>query len=96
MATFIALINFTDQGIRNVKESPRRAEAFKGMAARHDVTVKEIYWTIGPYDLVATIEGTDEAVTSALLSVESLGNVRTQTLRAFSGAEMTRILDDMA
>lgn len=96
MATYISLISFTDQGIRNVKESPKRAEAFKGMAGRFGVTVKDIYWTVGSYDVVAILEGADEAVTSALLSIGSLGNVRTQTLRAFSGDEMARIVGNMA
>jgi uncharacterized protein with GYD domain len=96
MATYISLISFTDQGIRNVKESPNRAEAFKSMAEKMGVTVKDIYWTVGNYDLVVITEGSDEAVTSALLSVGSAGNIRTQTLRAFSAAEITKIIDNMA
>ena len=66
------------------------------MAGRFGVTVKDIYWTVGSYDVVAILEGADEAVTSALLSIGSLGNVRTQTLRAFSGDEMARIVGNMA
>lgn len=92
MASFISLITYTDQGIRNIKESPKRADAFKAMAKKLGVTVKEIYWTLGHYDLVVVLEGDDEAVTSALLKVGSLGNVRSETLRAFSAAEMGRIL----
>ncbi len=89
MATFISLLNFTDQGIRNVKQSPDRAEKFKEMANKVGVTVKDEYWTVGSYDLVTILEGPDdETVSSLLLSVGSLGNVRTQTLRAFSGDEM--------
>ena len=91
MATFISLVSFTDQGIRNVKESPKRADAFKAMAKKLGVTVREIYWTLGHYDLVIVLEGDDEAVTSALLKLGSLGNVRSETLRAFSAAEMGRI-----
>ena len=92
MATFISLVSFTDQGIRNIKESPKRADAFKAMAKELGVTVKEIYWTLGHYDLVLVLDGDDESVTSALLKVGSLGNVRSETLRAFSAADVGRIV----
>ena len=92
MATFISLLSFTDQGIRSVKESPKRADAVKAMAKKMGVTIKELYWTLGHYDLVVVLEGDDEAVTSTLLKVGSLGNVRSETLRAFSAAEVGRIL----
>jgi uncharacterized protein with GYD domain len=92
MAMFVSLVSFTDQGIRNVKESPARYEAFKAMAEKLGVTVKGIYYTVGQYDIVLLTEGTDEAVTTALLKVGSLGNVRTQTLRALSLDEMKKIL----
>ncbi len=96
MATFISLFNFTDQGIRNVKQSPDRAEKFKEMANKVGVTVKDIYWTAGSYDLVTIVEGPDdETVTSLILSLGSLVNVRTQTLRAFSGDEMKRNIAKM-
>jgi len=92
MATFISLVNFTDQGIRGVKDSPKRAEAFKATAKKLGVTVKEVYWTVGRHDVVVVMEGDDEAVTSTLLKIGSLGNVRSETLRAFSSTEMGRIL----
>lgn len=95
MAAFVTLINFTDQGIRNVKESPARFEAFKAMAERLGVTVKSVYYTVGTYDLVLVTEGTDEAAMTALLKVASLGNVRTQTLRGFSVDEMKKIIGNM-
>jgi uncharacterized protein with GYD domain len=95
MATFITLMNFTDQGIRNVKDSPARYEAFRTVAEKLEVTVKSVYWTVGQYDVVLVMEGSDEAVTSALLKVGSLGNVRTQTLRGFSAEEMKRIISKM-
>ena len=95
MATFISLGNFTDQGIRGVKDSPKRAEAFKATAKKLGVTVKEIYWTVGRYDVVVVMEGDDDAVTSTLLKIGSLGNVRSETLRAFSAAEMGRILSNV-
>lgn len=95
MATFISLINFTDQGIRDVKESPRRFEAFRVMAEKLGVTLKSGYYTVGNYDIVLTLEGSDEAVTAALLKAGSLGNVRSQTLRAFSLDEMKKIASTM-
>ncbi len=93
MANYIVLGNFTDQGIRNIKETEKRAEAFKSMAKGAGVTVKDIFWTLGQYDLVITMDAPDdESVTALGLSVGSLGNVRTQTLRAFSAEEMGKIL----
>jgi len=95
MATFISLMNFTDQGIRDVKESPRRSDAFRVMAEKLGVTVKDAYYTVGRYDLVVILEGSDEAVTAALLKAGSLGNVRTETLRGFSLEEMRKIVSQM-
>ncbi|MGH8352929.1 MAG: GYD domain-containing protein [Pseudomonas sp.] len=95
MATFITLLNFTDQGIRTVKDSPDRYQAFKAMAEPLGLEVKAVYWTVGSYDLVLIIEGADEAATTALLKVGSLGNVRTQTLRGFSEQEIRRIIGNM-
>lgn len=96
MATFISLLGWTDQGIRNVKQTTARAEAFKAMAQKVGVPVKDIYWTVGPHDVVIVMEAPDEeTVTSLLLSVGMLGNVRTQTLRGFSAEEMNRIITKM-
>lgn len=92
MATYISLVSFTDQGIRSVKDSPKRAEAVRATAKKMGVTVKDIYWTVGRYDVVTIMEGDDEAVTATLLKIGTLGNVRSETLRAFSAAEMGRIL----
>ncbi len=94
MPTFVTLANFTDQGLRNIKDSPKRAEAFKSLAKEHGCTVKEILWTHGHYDSVSIVEAPDEAAASSLaLSLAKLGNVRGHTLRAFSAAEMQKILD---
>ena len=96
MATYIMLGNFTDQGVRNVKDSPKRADALRAMAAKLGITVKEVYWTLGQYDIATILEAPDEAsVTSLGLSIGALGNVRTQTLRAFSADELGRILGRM-
>jgi uncharacterized protein with GYD domain len=96
MATYVVLANFTDQGIRNVKDSPKRAQAVKDMAKKAKATIKEMYWTLGQYDLVAIVEGADDAAMTALgLSIGAQGNVRTQTLRAFDEAEIKAIIGKM-
>jgi uncharacterized protein with GYD domain len=96
MVTYVVLAKFTDQGIRNAKESPKRAEAYKEMAKTFGVTVREIVWTQGRYDVVTIVEAQDESSAMSLsLSLSALGNVRTETLRAFSAAEMTKITGKM-
>ena len=92
MPTYVTLANFTDQGIRNIKESPDRLGAFKAMAEKLGISVKSVHYTVGSFDLVTVVEGSDEAVTAALLKLGSLGNIRTQTLRAFSADEMKAII----
>ena len=96
MVTYVVLAKFIDQGIRNAKESPKRADAFKKMAKTFGVTVKDIVWTQGRYDIVTIVEASDESsVMSLNLSLGALGNVRTETMRAFSAAEMTTIVGKM-
>lgn len=96
MATYVILATFTDQGIKTAKDSPKRAEAFKQMAKTFGVTVKEIFWTQGRYDIVVLTEAPDELSATALnLSLGALGNIRTQSLRAFSADEMATIVSKM-
>ena len=96
MATYCILGNFTEQGVRNAKDSPKRADAFKEMAKKCGATVKEVYWAQGQYDVVTILEAPDDlAVTSLGLSLGALGNIRTQTLRLFSAADMKTIIDKM-
>lgn len=95
MATYVTLATFTDQGIRTIKDSPDRLGAFRAMAEKLGVTIKSVHYTVGAYDIVTVIEGSDEAVTSALLKLGSLGNVRTQTMRAYSAEEMKAIISTM-
>ena len=97
MATYICLSNFTDQGIRNVKDTTKRADAVAKAAKKAGVTMKEIYWTLGSCDMVVVFEAKDDAAMTALgLSIGKAGNVRTQTLRAFSRGEMKAILAKLA
>jgi uncharacterized protein with GYD domain len=94
MATYIALINFTDQGIRQIRQTTERAKTLVNAASNLGVKIKDIYWTMGAYDAVVTAEAQeDDAVMAFAVSMGSLGNIRTQTLRAFSAAEMNKILE---
>ena len=93
MATYIALSRFTDQGIRSVKDTTKRAAAVQEAAARFGARLTQIYWTLGHYDLVTIIEASDEqAATAFALSIASAGNIRMETLRAFNRDEMGGIL----
>lgn len=93
MAIYFTLCNFTDQGIRNIKETTHRAEAVEAAARKAGVTVKSILWTLGPYDVVCQFEAPDDAsITAFELGIGQQGNVRTQTLRAFTRDEMNDIL----
>jgi len=93
MATYIVLSNFTEQGIRTVRETTNRADAVRELARKFGVTVKDIYWTLGEYDVVTVFEAADEASITALsLAIGQAGNVRTQMLRAFNKEEMKGVL----
>ena len=93
MATYIMLASFTDQGIRNVKDTTKRADAFRELAKGSGATIKDIYWTLGQFDIVAIADAPDETVMTALgLALGKSGNVRTQTMRAFSQTDMGAIL----
>ena len=95
MAINISLVNFTEQGIKSIKDSPKRVQGFRDLAKKHGVSVRDIYWTTGQYDMVVIAEGTDEALATVLLSVAKLGNVRSQTLRAMDQETFQRVLGKM-
>lgn len=96
MGTYIALSSFTDQGIRSVKDTIKRADAVKEAAKKFGASMTQIYWTLGKYDLVVTIEAPDdESATAFALAIAGAGNVRMQTLRAFTKDEMSGILAKM-
>ena len=93
MPTYITLANFTDQGIRNFKETPKRAQAFSDLVQQMGGNLKDIYWTMGAYDIVAIMEAPDdETAIAAALKVSSLGNVRTTTLRGFDMEEIETVI----
>jgi uncharacterized protein with GYD domain len=96
MQTYIFLVRFTDEGMRNIKETIGRAHAFEDMAKKSGVTLKVLCWTMGRYDVIAVFEApNDESAAALSLSVSSLGSVRTEILRGFSFEEMRKILADM-
>ncbi len=96
MPTYIVLVNFTDQGIRNVKQTTERAKVLNAAAAKLGIKIKDTYWTLGTYDAVLLADAPDDdAVTALALSAGSLGNIRTQTMRAYSADEMSKILSKL-
>ena len=93
MPTYISLVNWTDQGIQEFKESPARADATAELAASLGGKLVELYWTVGSYDIVAIIEAPDDETAAAMqLTFGSRGAVRTTTLRAFGREEFERII----
>jgi|SRR4051794_1644234 len=93
MPTFISLLNWTEQGVANFKDTVSRAAEARSAAAAMGGELKDLYWTVGPYDLVTVAEfADDEAATAFLLALSSRGNIRTTTMRAFGDDEMTRII----
>jgi len=93
MPTYIWLVNWTDQGIRNVKETTKRAKSFKEMAEKMGVKAKEILWTMGRYDLVLVIDApNDETISRLALGLGMGGNAKTETLKAFSSQEVDQVL----
>jgi uncharacterized protein with GYD domain len=94
MPTYVSLINWTDQGIRNVKDTLDRADRSQELGGKYGASLEQIYWTVGPYDIVTVIEAPDEeSLTAFLLELGSAGNVRTTTLRAYNREEMSGILE---
>lgn len=93
MATFITTLKFTEQGIQSIRESPKRAAAFKAAAKKMGVKVTDIYWTIGDSDGVLIFDApNDETATAAMLYLSSQDNVQTNTARAFDSSEMEKVL----
>jgi uncharacterized protein with GYD domain len=93
MARYISLIQFTDQGIRSIKDTVKRDEASMAEAEKMGMKIIDAYWTMGAYDVVVLLEAPDdETMTAFALKVAALGSVRTQTMRAFRKEEMEGIL----
>jgi uncharacterized protein with GYD domain len=96
VATYIALVTFTDQGIRQIRQTTERAKGLVNVASKLGIKIMDIYWTIGVFDAVFTAEAPDdETMTAFAAAMGAIGNIRTQTMRAFSADEMNRILDKL-
>lgn len=93
MPTYVSLLHWSDQGIKNYKDSPSRAADFTKLAEGAGGRVRELLWTVGEYDLVSVVEfPDDETATATLLQLGALGNIRSSTLRAFNAEEMDAII----
>jgi uncharacterized protein with GYD domain len=96
MAHYILLAKYTEHGLKSVADTTKRANAVKEMAKKVGCTMKETYWVLGPHDVVAVFDAPNaETMTALSLSLARLGNVKTETLRAFTAAEMGTILSKL-
>jgi uncharacterized protein with GYD domain len=94
MPAYVSLVNFTEQGVANFKDTVDRSEAAQQLFQQLGARLTDIYWTLGDHDIVAVIEAPDdETATAAVLALGSQGNVRTKTMRAFSPDEMRAIIE---
>jgi uncharacterized protein with GYD domain len=97
MPTYVLLVNYTDQGIRDVKDSPQRVDKTREIARRFGAEVKDVYLTMGNYDFVIPVDAPDDrAIAKLALSLGALGNIRTTTLRAFSESEFRELVKDLS
>ena len=96
MAQYVTLASWTDQGVRNAKESVQRADQVRQLVQQLGGTMHTLYWTQGRYDLIAITEAPDDETLAAIsLRIAALGNVRTETLRAFTAEEMQRVVQKL-
>ena len=93
MPTYISLVQFTDKGIQAAKETTQRVANWASKVESSGVSIRQMYWTLGQYDQVCIFDAPDdETAASVLLAADMLGNIRTQTLRAFTASDMEEIL----
>ena len=96
MITYVGMLSFTDKGIQAIKDTTKRAAAAKEVAKRSGVNMREILWTMGDCDMICVLEAEDESALAAFsLATAMQGNVRFQTLRAFTSGEMDAILSKL-
>jgi uncharacterized protein with GYD domain len=94
MPMYIALVNWTDQGVKELRGSPARTQALKQLATGMGCTVHAVYYTMGRCDIVTRVEAPDDATVSALaLRIAQAGNVRTETMRAYTEEEFAQIVE---
>ena len=96
MASYIMLNTLTEQGVRNIQKTTKRADAAREMAKQYGVTVRDLFWTLGQYDVVGIYDAPDDAtITAFALAINQAGNVRTQIMRAYNKDEMKKVLAKM-
>ena len=96
MPSYLMLLTWTDQGVRTAKDTVKRAEAFRAAAGRMGITVREQLWTMGPYDAIALFEApADEDASKLAIAVGSQGSVKTLTMRCYTAAEMSKIVEGL-
>jgi uncharacterized protein with GYD domain len=94
--TFILSLNWTEQGIRSVKETPKRAQAIRDLGKRMGVDIKSIYLTTGDSDLLAIVEATDDDnVAKFAMTLAAAGNVRTRAVRAWPEAKALKLISEL-
>ena len=93
MRSYVILLNWTDQGVKNSRDTIKRAKAFRALIESRGGKLREHLYTLGEYDIVMVTEfPDDETATAAVLSLAKLGNVRTKTMRAFTDGETAGII----
>jgi len=93
---YVCLVTFTEQGLKNLKATTARAKAFTEKCEKNGVKILQTFWTVGRYDLVHIVETDNDEIAAAMaFSLGSLGNVRTETLRAFDINDMEKILENV-
>jgi uncharacterized protein with GYD domain len=93
MVTYVGLLSFTEKGIQGIKDTTKRAAAARETAKKLGVTMREVLWTMGKYDVVCVLEAEDEQALAAFnLATAMQGNLRSHSLRAYSADEMDKIL----
>jgi uncharacterized protein with GYD domain len=96
MAKYIVLLNWTDQGIKTIKDSPKRVDSVRELAKKDGCEMRDFYMTIGSYDMVAIVEAPDdEAAAKLMLKIGSTGNVRSTTLKAFPEDAFRKIVGSL-
>ncbi len=96
MARYVVLFNWTDQGIRNAKDTVQRVNQARSAWEQRGMRIEAVYWTLGGHDLVGVVDAPDDAALAAvLLELAGAGNVRTKTLRAFDEGEMQALLGQL-
>jgi uncharacterized protein with GYD domain len=96
MAKYISLVNYTQKGVENIKDSPNRLDAFKQVCQSMGAKVERFYLTMGRYDLVVIVDAPDpETVAKIILTTASRGAISTETLPAFTEEEYRKIISEL-